>query len=157
MGSISVDDIHHHSHPKNESVDILSYGQVDDDGFRSSKFVGLALDHTAAPTGMREDILLLSWLIVLLRTQETNQISFDWAYKVQSNGFEHKPVIKRLSMDEVMTGIQSSVSQSAAAISRHMTAVASNQHTAMSGPVSLLLSTNYLSQTPEEAKDEVSK
>lgn len=157
MGSIHVDDIHGQNHPGNESVDALSAGQADGDGFRSFKVVGLAPDQTSTPTGMRDEILLLSWLIVLLRTQESSQISYDWAYKGREDGFEHEPVNRCLSTDEVMTGLQSNVAQTAAAISRHITTVAPSQCTAMPSPGSLLLSTSSLSQKSKEAKDEVSE
>ncbi len=156
MEFIHVDDIHGQNHPRNESANTLSTGQSDGGGFRSFKIVGLAPDQTSTPTGMREEILLLSWLIVLLRTKESSRISYDWAYNGRGNGFEHEPVKRSLSTDEVMTGLQSNVAQIAAKISRHIMIVAPSQCTAMSGPGSLLLSTSSMSQTSEEAKDKVS-
>lgn len=150
-----VVDVHGQNHPKNESMDTSSGGQADGDGFRVFKIVGLAPDETT-PTGMRDEIILLSWLIVLLRTQENSQICYDWAYKGQENGLEHEPVSKRLSTDEVMTAPQRNVAQIGSAIYRHIAAVAPSQSTAISSPSSLLLSTSSLSQSSEDSKDKVS-
>ena len=152
----SAADVHGQFHPKNEAVDTSSGSQADGDGFRSFKIVGLAPDQTT-PTGMREQIILLSWLIVLLRTQENSKICYDWAYKDQENGSEHEPVSKRLSTDEVMTAPQSNVAQIGSAIYRHIATVAPNQSAAISSPSSLLLSTSSLSQSPEDHKDKVSE
>lgn len=146
MGSIHLDDVHDRHDWKN-----------DGDGFRSFKIVGLASEQTTTPTGMRDEHLLLSWLILLLRTREGSQIGFDWAFRGRANGFEHEPVNRHLSMGEVMTGLQNSVGQVAASISRHIAIAAPSRPAAMSSPVSLLLSTSFLSQTSEEVKDEVSE
>ena len=156
MEYIHVDDVHGQNHRKNEAVDVSSGGQVDGDGFRSFKIADLALDPTT-PTGMRDEIILLSWLIVLLRTQENSQICYDWAYKEQENGFEHEPKSKRLSTDEVMTAPQSSLAQIGSAIYRHISTVAPSQSAAISSPSSLLLSTSFLSQSSEDSKDKVSE
>ncbi|RDL33296.1 AMP-binding enzyme [Venustampulla echinocandica] len=153
MGSIHVDNIQDQNRRGNESVGMLSTGQADG-GLRSFKIVGLALDQTTALTGMRDEILLLSWLIVLLRTQDGGQICYDWAYKGRENGFQHEPVNRSLSMEEVKAGLQSTVGQTAAAISSYLTMIAPSQLAAMSSPVSLYLSTSSLSPPSEEAKDE---
>lgn len=157
MRSIQVDGIQDHIHWKNESVDMLSTGQADCDGFRSFKVVDLEPDQPITSTGMRDEILLLSWLIVLMRTREGSQISYDWAYKCRANGFKNEPVNRCLSMDEVMTRSQSAVGQIAAVIARHITTVEPRQRAAMPGPASLLLSTSSLSQKSEETNDEVSE
>lgn len=151
-----ADGVHGQTHPKNEAVDTSSGGQADGDGFRSFKIVGLAPDQTNL-TGMRDEIILLSWLIVLLRTQESGQICFNWAYKDQENGFEHQPVSNRLSTDEVMTAPQSNVAQIGSTIYHHITTVAPSQSTAITSPSSLLLSTSSLSQSSEDSKDKVSE
>jgi hypothetical protein len=157
MGSIHVDDSQGQDQPKLEHVDMPSMGQTNGDGFRSFKVIDLASDQPSTPTGMKDEILLLSWLIVLLRTREDSQICYDWAYKGQENVVEGEPVNIRLSTDEVMIGLQSKAGQIATAISRHITTAAPMPCTAMSSPVSLLLSTGSLSQTSEGAKDEVSE
>jgi fusarinine C synthase len=156
LESVHVDDIHDQKHRKNGSLDVLSTGQINGDGSRSFKVFGLAPDQTSTPTGMRDDILLLSWLIVLLRTREGGQIKYDWAYKGRANGFKHEPINTSLSMDEVMTGSQSNIGQIAEAVSGHISTVVLNQDAAISTPASLLLSTSSLTYTSEEAKEEVS-
>jgi hypothetical protein len=132
-------------------ADILYTDHADSGDCRSFNVTGLAADRTT-PTGMREEALLLSWLIVLMRTREDSQVSYEWAYKCRENG----PVqtVQCLSADEVMAGLHSSVGQVAGAISRRV-ATASRKRVDTSGRVSLLLSTGSLSQTPE-SKDEVS-
>lgn len=105
-----------------------------------------------------EELLLLSWLIVLLRAREDIQFGFDWAYCTE-NGVNHEPVqAMRLLANEVMTGLDNDVCQVAAAISRHITTTAQRPDTALPGTLSLLLSTASLSQVAEGAgKDEVSE
>ncbi|KAF2102365.1 nonribosomal siderophore peptide synthase Sid2 [Rhizodiscina lignyota] len=154
MGYIQVAGTQDQSSSEDESVGSLSSGQPDGDGFRSFDIVGLVPRQTNSPTGMSDEILLLSWLIVLLRTRESSQISYDWAYRSRANGFEHEPGDRHLSMDEVLTGLQSTVGQAAVAISRHIMAVEPSQHEALSFPASLLLSTGSLSRTSEEARNE---
>ncbi|KAI9650511.1 Nonribosomal peptide synthetase 4 [Ciborinia camelliae] len=153
MGSVHDDPQGLHS-PENGFVDLLS-GRPDGEGFRSFNINGLASDQTTTPTGMREELLLLSWIIVLLRTRdEDSQISYDWAYKSRENNFELELVKGRLSLDEVTTGLQNNVGLVISEISRHISKVASSQDSAVTSPVSLLLSTSSLSQMSEEAKDE---
>ncbi|KAF7590342.1 Non-ribosomal peptide synthetase [Aspergillus hancockii] len=143
MGSIHVDERHGLDQQQNGSVD----GQVNGDGFSSFEIVGLKADQTATPTGMKEELVLLSWLLVLLRTREGGQIRFDWAYK----GSEEEPVNECLAMDDVMKGLQSNVGETAAAIA-HKIATAVPRHPA--APTSLLLSTGSLAQTSEGATEE---
>ncbi|RFU25513.1 hypothetical protein B7463_g10826, partial [Scytalidium lignicola] len=156
MGSILIDNIHDLNHGKTESAGMCSPGQA---GFGSFEVAGLTSEQTTTLTGMRDEILLLSWLIVLSRTREEGSlISYDWAYRDRTDGFEDEELVKRcLSMSEVMTGLRNNVGQIAAAISLHITAVAPSQCAAVSSPVSLLLSSSSLSRTSEEAKDERAK
>lgn len=161
MGSAHVDDMQSQHSPENGFVDLLS-GQPDGDGFRAFNVNGLASDEvtpqTDMTTGMREETLLLSWLIVLLRVREEgSQISYDWAYKSREDHFELEPVKGRLSLDEVTTELHNNVGQVTSKVSQHINKVRSSQDAAISSPVSLLLSTSSLSQTSEEANDEVSQ
>lgn len=157
MASRYINDIHDQTHQENETVDMMSTVHTNGDGFKSFQVVGLASDQNSTPTGMRDEILLLCLLIVLLRTQEDGQIFYEWAYKGRINGLEHEPTKSCLSMNEVMTGLESTVGQVAAAISCHITKVASSQRKFMNSPVSLLLSTSCPSLTSKKAKDEVSE
>lgn len=128
----------------------------DGDLFQHFEVLGISADHGTTVTGIMEDMVLLSWLIVLLRTSEGNQASYDWAYKGR-DGFEQGPMARHLSTGEVMTGLQSTVRQVAAAISSHITATAPSQRGNILRPVTLVLSTGFLSKASAEAKDEVSR
>lgn len=136
------------------SVEILSTDQSNGNKFESFELVGLAAGKNATQTRLREEIVLLSWLIVLLRTRE-GQISFDWAYRDRGN-VEHELVTRCLSMVKVMPGLQSTVEQVTAAIFGDITTDAPSQRAAISTPASLVLSSNSVSQTSENEKDEVS-
>ncbi|EKV14919.1 HC-toxin synthetase [Penicillium digitatum PHI26] len=114
--------------------------------FSSFQIEHLASERMTTPTGMKEEIVLLSWLIVLLRSREDSQISYDWSYKDLANGAEPESVTK-LSMNEVMKGSKSTVGEVATAISPNITTGASSHE-------SIVLSTSSLSRTSEEAKDE---
>ncbi|OOF90053.1 hypothetical protein ASPCADRAFT_157524 [Aspergillus carbonarius ITEM 5010] len=105
---------------------------------RSFEAAGLA---AATPSGMREELLLVAWLIVLLRTREDGQVTYEWAYQGQST-------VNTCLSTEVMADLRSTVGQTAEAIARN---IAPPQETATSG---LLLSTGALSQSSEEPKNE---
>lgn len=110
---------------------------------RSLEAAGLGIDTT--PSGMKEELLLVSWLIVLLRTREDGQASFEWAYK----GHEISPV-NCCQSTEVMADLRSSVGQTAAAIARKHSIT---PEPAPSRSLALLLSTSALSQTTEEPNE----
>lgn len=132
--------------------------QASGDGFISYHVAGLAPDHPATPTtGMRDEILLASWLIVLLRTREDGQVQHDWAYKGRATAAKEVEPADTLSTAEVMPSLQSSVQQTSEAISRHIKRAVVGQYTATSSPASLLLSTGSLSRTAEGTRDEVSE
>lgn len=155
MGSVTINNTQDQNQQENGSVDILSTGLACD-GFRSFHVVGLATDQVTAPTGMRDEILLLSWLIVLLRTRERSQTYYDWAYTCPESGFDHKASRNRLSMDGMDGKLQNTVSQIAEAISSHTSTITPIQRATTPGPVSLLLSTSSLSSASEESKVEAS-
>ncbi|KAI0123174.1 nonribosomal siderophore peptide synthase Sid2 [Xylariales sp. AK1849] len=139
---------------KGGQSDISSTGQAKGDSFRSFEVIGLGSDYTSTPTGMRDEVLLLSWLIVLLRTREDGRTSCDWAYKSRENGIEHEIVWRCLSVDDVMTNLQNNVRQVARAISLNITTAVPGPYTAKASPASLFLSTGTLSRALEGAKDE---
>lgn len=148
MGSIQQDDVHNQIDHCNQSDD-LPAARLNCNDVELFEVAGLACDETSSPTGMRDDMVLLSWLIALLRTREGGQIRYEWAYRYP----EEEPVPRCLAMNEVVAGLQSSVKETAAAVSRHISADVSSPP----APASLLLSTSSLSQTSDEAKDEVSQ
>jgi hypothetical protein len=154
MGSIQVDSVHNQTHSQK---DASFTAQTDEDGFRSFKIMGLSASPDISPTGLREEILLLAWLIVLLRSSDGGSISCSWVYNTPANGSDQEPILS-LSMDEVLTGsgLKNLVGRTAAAIADRI--VASRQHAiAVSGPVSITLSNSSQVQKTEESKNEVSR
>lgn len=144
MGFIPLEDVYVQNAPNG-----IEKAPTDTNGdFSSFQIAHLSSEQITTPTGMKEEIVLLSWLVVLLRSREDSQISYDWSYKDFANGTEPESVNKLL-MNEVMKGLQSNVGEVATAISRSIPAGASS-------PASLILSTSSLLRTSEEAKDEVS-
>ena len=146
MGSIHIDDGHlaqDDSRPDISQANGQGCLRAVEPGFSSTS------------THLREETVLLSWLIVLLRTQEDSQISYEWAYNTRRNGADGGPVkAMSLSANEVMEGLNSNIEQVSTAISRHI-ANASSRPSA--GPFSILLGTGSLSQKAEgTSKDEVS-
>ncbi|ROV87097.1 hypothetical protein VMCG_10891 [Cytospora schulzeri] len=150
----NLDDTQGQELRRDEQLSTSFTGQVSDDGFTSYQVAGLASHQPSTPTGMRDEILLVAWLIVLLRTREDGRVCYDWTYKDQATGREEHEPVNILSTDQVMPNLQSSVQQVAEAISRQLTTAIPSQHTATTSPASLLLSTGPLSQTHEGVKDE---
>jgi hypothetical protein len=120
---------------------------------RSFEVVGLASDETTR-TGMKDDILLLSWLAILLKTREGGQISFEWAYGISGES-------SRLSMNEVVKGLKDHILNASAAIRQYIASqsapVASDKAPVITSPVPLILSTNSFSKKSEDTKEEVSE
>ena len=115
-------------------------GVKHNDDFSSFNIEELTSETT--PTGMKEEIVLLSWLMVLLRSREDSQVSYDWSYTGDND-----QRINKLSMNEVMKGLESNVGEVAAAIVRTLPGSSSSG--------SIILSTSSLVRTAETIKDEV--
>lgn len=144
-------------HDNNSAEPGSTPDQINSVGLRTFQVTGLESDRSAIPTGMRDEIIILSWLIVLLRTQESDQVVFDWSYKDRTDDVEQKFVNGPLSMNDVMTGTQNTVSQVAAAIFSHAGQVSVDPPTTTSDTLALVLSTTSTSQDCGEKKGEVSK
>ncbi|KAI4724364.1 nonribosomal peptide synthase SidD [Aureobasidium sp. EXF-10728] len=106
---------------------------------------------TSTPTGMREDIVLASWLIVLLRTREGERVSFDWTY--QSSSDEPEEPIKHISMDKVIGDLNGPIDNVIQIISNETSIAGPTNKTARTEPVSLLLSTSILSQQSRDSTE----
>lgn len=139
MGFISVEDARLPA-PTNGTKTHETTGPA----FTSFNIEALASDK-ATPTGMKEEVVLLSWLIVLLRSREDTQVSYDWSY---TNGQNGQQITNKLSMNEVMKGLESNVGEVA-------TAILQTIPTGSSSSTSMILSTSTLVQTSETIKDEV--
>jgi fusarinine C synthase len=129
---------------------------VGSEGFRALKITDLATDLTLNPTGMKDEIVLLSWLIVLLRTREEGIVSYEWNYQCNSNGIEYNRKHESLSTDQIIPDLQNTVEQATTSIAGCITTDALGQNAYTGGPASLILSTSSLSQTAEKSNDEVS-
>jgi len=107
----------------------------------------LASRSQSTPSGMREDILLASWLIVLLRTREGERVSFDWTYQNSSDAPEQTS--RLISMEDVMNGLGDSIGNVTKTISSQISRSDSGEN--YSEAASLLLSTSVLSQQSEDS------
>lgn len=145
MGSVSVD----------EQGPTLADGHP----FKHFTIDGLfSPSETCLPTALRADVLLTSWLLVLMRTREERQASFEWAYDGWEDDDAPQRAIRRLSTDEVLPGLNldSSLADAIQVILRHHASSVKDLCTATSCPRYLLLSTGSLSQSSEDAQNEVS-
>ncbi|KAH0493337.1 hypothetical protein TgHK011_000011 [Trichoderma gracile] len=107
---------------------------------------GLLSEQPYTPTGMKDEILLLAWLIVLLRTREDRQASYDWMYRTRQTEDRHPLSSGSLSTDEVLGNFNRNIRQATAAILGCKSGIISTSHDAHLGPVSLLLSTECSSK-----------
>jgi hypothetical protein len=149
MGFIPLEQANLPNAPTN-GVEKMTTTQANGDDFVSFDVASLASD-TPRPTGMKEEVVLLSWLMVLLRNREDAQISYDWTYKHDADYVAPEP-FNKLSMNEVMSGLQSNVGEVGTTIARNI----ATGSQAASNPASLILSTSSLLREPAETKDEVS-
>jgi len=116
---------------------------VGSNGIQSFHIPKLSSDKLPTPTGMREDVLLLAWLLVLLRIREDGQAEFEWTYDY-GGSFSDKFV---LSSEKAATSLQSNVEEVTSAISQHVAEVTSRRRMKpASRPVSVFLSTGVLSR-----------
>lgn len=116
---------------------------------------GLVPRNCATLTGLRDEIVLISWLIVLMRMQESSLARCEWQYQgsdLPANG----DAVRTLSPNDVMIGMQSHAGQAAAMLAGTIPTTTQNQQSALSIPASLRLSTGSLSPSSENATDEVS-
>lgn len=122
---------------------------------RRIELVGLSAERAHIPTGMKDEFLLLSWLIVLLRTKEDRRASYHWMYQIREPETERELASGYLSTDEVMDTLKSSVRQITASISTYMAGAISRSHETFSSPISLILSTGCQPKAANESKNEV--
>ncbi|KAK4459840.1 nonribosomal siderophore peptide synthase Sid2 [Cladorrhinum samala] len=163
LRSTQVDKARGPIHPPTKEVELSVPSTSQSDGglgdeWKTFDVPDVASDATSTPTGLREDVLLLAWLIVLLRTREDSQASFDWVYKsiIAANEIkDDKPANASLSTDRVLaSGLQTKITDALTPISQHINAqrsvfCASPGHT----PISLVLSTGALCQASEVRND----
>jgi hypothetical protein len=146
---------HIQSHGAAEHDHLSAISGSEYDGSVSFQILDDTGDQELPPTGIRDEILLLSWLIVILRTQDSGQISYEWAYGIQATDTEAQPVVRRLLMKDVVVDLKEEIRNAAEATARHVMDVSQREHTTTI-PISLLLSTGSLSRTEEGGQEKVS-
>lgn len=156
MGSLHIEKVEDQGHQQNALPGMLSQSLGDSDGFRAFKIDGLASDQTNSPSGLKEETLLLSWLMVLLRTQEAGHIRYDWAYKSRISKHNHETMTRTLTMD-VVTRLGDSIRQVSADIHEKFALGASKQSAAIPNHVSLILKRYSKSSASDKGNIEVRK
>lgn len=156
MGFIHIDDLPSQYEKPSESAGVQAKDQLNGTRARSFKVAGLVSDQISTPTCMKEEIVLLSWLIVLLRTREDGRISYEWAYQSQRDS-SNIGWTNKLSTDEVLPKLQDKVGEALTSISRHIENVKGSLKTAESSSTSLLLSTGSLSESFDGMNNDVSE
>lgn len=140
MGFNAIESTHSSREEMNGYCETLAINATYGDNIKKVEIVDLESE-TQTPTRMKEDILLLSWLLVLLRTEEDGQVCFEWSYGDQVSR-DPDEAVNRLSSDEVVPNPQIDVGTVAAAISRYIMTIPAPA----SGPATLMLSTRSLTQ-----------
>ncbi|KAJ5769535.1 hypothetical protein N7520_004094 [Penicillium odoratum] len=144
MGFIDENDLPDRNQPN--GVAELSR-PVDSDGFRCFHATDLAPE-VSTPTGMKEDVVLLAWLIVLMRTREGTLPRFEWAYNSRSDA-DVKSVHNQLPTENVVPGLDSSVEQIATAISQYIKSTTPVELGDAPNSASLILSSGSLTYDAE--------
>lgn len=140
-------------------VDEQGLTQADAHPFKHYTIDGLfSPSETCLPTALRADVLLTSWLIVLMRTREERQASFEWAYDGWEDEAVHQRTARRLTTDEVLPGLDldSPLADAIQRTSRNHASGVKDLCTETACPKHLLLSTGSLSTTSSDEQDEVS-
>jgi hypothetical protein len=68
---------------------------------------GLAPQNCSTPTSMRDEIILIAWLIVLMRVQESSLVRCEWQYQGSPQELENGDAVRSLSPNDVTIGLQS--------------------------------------------------
>lgn len=129
-----------------------------DYGIASVEVVGVSSEPASptTPATTTAEILLISWLIVLLRTREDGQVSYEWAYKTESSAEVEPATTMRLSTAEILPDLESTVEQVASTIAGNVVINSSRELPSLHAGGSLLLSTGSLSQpNAKTGQDEV--
>lgn len=150
MGSIDSIDSNHLI-----SAELPPTRQAGNNYFRDLEIDGL-ISNTR--TGIREEILLVAWLLVLLRTREDGHVDFSWGHRNQTDdAFELGSLNNKLLMNEVVSGLQDSIGQAAQAVCRHIAKVTPATNGESPSPSSLLLCSKVCSTGVGEGNFEVSR
>ncbi|KIW21633.1 hypothetical protein PV08_02213 [Exophiala spinifera] len=150
MGSIQDLPVEEHC-VGNNSLNLSSNGGTNGSLLRSFEVANLASHHGLTPTGMRDEVLLLSWLLVLYRTRERDQVRCQWAYRLEPHGYESVQPPQDLSLDDFLEGSPSNIQQTTSAVSQYLATI--RRSVDVAEPVSLLLSTGPLDYISQDLED----
>lgn len=117
---------------------------------------GLAPDNCATVTGMRDEIILTAWLIVLMRTQESSAVRCEWQYQDCTSVVDNADAVRTLSPNEVMLSLQSHIGQVGAMLAGTIPTITEAQQSTIVKRPSLRISNGSLSQSSDDATEEVS-
>lgn len=156
MGSISSLDTTDLSNVEKRSEPGHVPGHDEVNGFAPFEVDCATLTEQLSETGLKEEVLLLAWLIVLLRTREGVQISFEWARNDRPSISGQAAETQQFSMNNVITNLETTIGQAADAIRRELKYGDAKKINADATPKAMLLSSGRLSRTSDEIDDEVS-
>ncbi|KAH6640194.1 hypothetical protein F5144DRAFT_626404 [Chaetomium tenue] len=125
----------------------LSTAQTKDRNVVSVEVVGVSSEPAspAIPATATIEVLLLAWLVVLLRTREDGQVSYEWAYKTDDADVEAVKTL-RLSTSEILPDLHSTLEQVVSAIAGNISPAPTTKLPSFSAQGSFLLSTGSLSR-----------
>lgn len=153
MGSIDPIESYDLIRPRHASIELSPTRQAGNEDFRDFEIDGLILN---TRTGIREEIVLVAWLLVLLRTREDGQVDYSWGHRYETDTFELGSLDNKFLMNEVVSGLQDSIGQTAEAVCRHIGKVTPATNGELQSPSSLLLCSSLYSTGVGEGKLEVS-
>ena len=116
---------------------------------------GLLSEPQSTPTGLKDEIILLSWLIVLLRVKEDRQASYDWMYRTREPENKHRLSSGYLSTSQVIANLKSNVREATTAVSTYLSGITLNSQVGHPGSMSLILNTECQPKDADERESQV--
>ncbi|RFU81402.1 nonribosomal peptide synthase [Trichoderma arundinaceum] len=157
MSIPDVASLDHYDQPDVGYTNMTSQSSQGNGNLKIIKLNGLAAHQHSTLTGMKDEILLLSWFLVLLRVKDDRQVEYDWVYQTRGPGAEREISGGCLSTDNVMVSLESNAGQAATAILQHVTNTTLGSYEASAGPISLLMSTTRRFKKSQDNKHEVDR
>jgi len=104
--------------------------------------------------GLDLEVLLLSWLVVLLRVQDEGQASFEWSLKAADDELMSSSV--SCSSNDLVHSLDVNITDAKARFAEHLATAWKTHEAANTECLSLLVSTRSLSQAPKKFGEDVS-
>ena len=151
ISSLDSLDLHDRKNSSTSGSD-TDYGEIN--GFSTFSIDGIASKEDLSVSGLKEDIILLAWLIVLLRSREGDCVTFEWAH---SKDGEYQSELNRntLSMNDVFSDLQSTVRCGTSSVNADLKRRAERDGSTSAPTSSILLSTGSLLRSTGEIQDQV--